>query len=128
MNLAPDEPTDQQHLADLWKNTSVSNGNVEQHRLRCQLPDGMKDSSRTGLAYDSFDSISGGGGGDRAQTQFSHTIQCINDTLYRLEGQTRWTQTIQWVTCLLFIILSMAIIYILKIEINNSSYEYCLKH
>ncbi|XP_063700496.1 motile sperm domain-containing protein 2-like [Culicoides brevitarsis] len=128
MSLGVDEPTDQQHLTELWKNTSTSSTNIEQHRLRCQLPDDAKEMSsafKNGMGHDSYD---GSTGGNRTQTQLNHTLTCITETLHRLEGQTRWTQTMQWVCCLLFIVLSIAIIYILKIEINNSSYEYCLKH
>uniref|UniRef100_A0A336M1P6 CSON010404 protein n=1 Tax=Culicoides sonorensis TaxID=179676 RepID=A0A336M1P6_CULSO len=128
MGLGSDEPTDQQHLTELWKNTSVSSANVEQHRLRCSLPDDAKDIKTSGggggMGFDSFDSSSG----HRSQNQLNHTLTCITETLHRLEGQTRWTQTLQWVSCLLFILLSVIIVYILKIEINNSSSEYCLKH
>ncbi|XP_063702878.1 motile sperm domain-containing protein 2-like [Culicoides brevitarsis] len=123
MSLGADASTDQQHVAELWKNTPSSSASIEQHRLRCQLPDDTKEGVKSGSVFDSFDSSS-----NRTQTQMNHTLTCITETLHRLEGQTRWTQTMQWVSCLLFIVLSVAIIYILKIEINNNSYEYCLKH
>lgn len=49
------------------------------------------------------------------------------DTTRRLETRIKFNQKLQWITVFVFLLLSIAIVYILKIEIHNNSSEYCLK-
>lgn len=49
------------------------------------------------------------------------------DTTRRLESRIKFNQKLQWITVFVFLLLSIAIVYILKIEINNNSSEYCMK-
>lgn len=116
---------DSQHLTDFWKNLS-SNSHIEQHRLRCTLGDTTGEISinnKNGITFESS-----GSGDHRSNVQTSHSLQSIKDSLAELRSQTRSTQRLQWLTMVLFIILSINVIYILKIEIKNSSPEYCLRN
>ncbi|XP_053690288.1 motile sperm domain-containing protein 2-like [Sabethes cyaneus] len=126
-------------LAELWKNTPVNSSSVEQHRLKCALPATLDDGSmRNGMpTYGS-----GVGGGDMygagvggaafsGDKQFSHVQQVVsqlNDTTHRLESQVKFNQTLQWISLVLILLLSIVIVYILKAEIKNATSEYCLKH
>lgn len=49
------------------------------------------------------------------------------DSTARLESQAKFTQTLQWISMLLFLFLAIAIVYILKMEIKHASVDYCLK-
>lgn len=117
---------DSQYLSDLWKNISSTSAAVEQYRLRCMLGDTGDVSIKNGKAYDTFDSS--GSGEYRSNVQTSHSLQTIKDSLAELRAQQRSTQRLQWITMILFIILSITVIYILKIEIKNSNSEYCLRN
>lgn len=121
---------DAQHLAEMWK-TSSSN-NVEQHRLRCTLADGITDGvMKNGKAFESsFESTLGGGGGGGSSLGAAgggQALHAIQDQLQELRSATRTNQVLQWITMLLFVLLSLAIVYIIKFEIKNNSYEYCVR-
>lgn len=55
-------------------------------------------------------------------------VSQLMETTRRLEARIKFNQKLQWITVLVFLLLSIAIVYILKIEINNSvssGSEYC---
>lgn len=52
------------------------------------------------------------------------TQQLVNST-NRLESQMKFQQTLQWFTLVVIVLLSVAIVYILKMEIKNANGEYC---
>ncbi|XP_055529047.1 motile sperm domain-containing protein 2-like [Wyeomyia smithii] len=134
------ETSKTQDLAELWKNTPVSSASVEQHRLRCALPANLDDGTmRNGMPP--FGSGGAGGGdmygagvgsvtysGDKQFSHFQQTVSQLNDATHRLESQVKFNQTLQWISLVLFLLLSVAIVYILKAEIKNTASEYCLKH
>jgi hypothetical protein len=65
----------------------------------------------------------------RQSNQTAHlqtTISQLNDTVHRLEQQVKFNQTLQWISIFLFFLLSIAIVYILKSEIQNSNSQYCI--
>lgn len=145
MELSSDATTTSHDIAELWKNTSSYSSQVEQHRLKCWTPtsthlpgDGAKNgnlfnstiegdrqishfSSTVGhfyfLSYDSFY--------NEFNVKFIGQVTQLVATTNRLESQIKFNQTLQWVTLIVFVLLSVAIVYILKIEIKNSNGEYC---
>lgn len=52
-------------------------------------------------------------------------VSQLMDTTKRLEARVKFNQKLQWFTVLVFLLLSIAIVYILKLEINNNSSEHC---
>lgn len=126
-------------LAELWKNTPVSSASVEQHRLKCALPANLDDSSmRNGMPP--YGNGAGGGdmygagvgsvafGGDKQLSHVQQAVSQLNNTTLRLESEIKFNQTLQWISLVLILLLSIAIVYILKIEIKNTASEYCMKH
>lgn len=57
----------------------------------------------------------------------SFQLSQLVDTTRRLENRIKFNQKLQWITVFVFLLLSIAIVYILKIEIHNNSSEYCSK-
>lgn len=100
---------------------------MEQYRLKCVLS--VSASSDELVKYGSFyNNNSSTNDIDSKQiTHFQSTLSQLADTTHRLESQVKFNQTLQWITigvCLLF---SIAIVYILKIDIKDSSTQYCVK-
>uniref|UniRef100_U5EYC4 Putative phosphatidylinositol transfer protein pdr16 n=1 Tax=Corethrella appendiculata TaxID=1370023 RepID=U5EYC4_9DIPT len=138
MRLGVDASTSSQDLAELWKNTSLGSNLVEQHRLKCALPANYSNDSlsKNGTPYlnassgmiggDLSNPVPNFGGADRNLTQFQTTVTRLNDTIQRLETRIKFNQTLQWITIAIFLLISIAMIYILKLEINNNNSQYCL--
>lgn len=51
----------------------------------------------------------------------------LAETTSRLEAQIKFSQTLQWISMLVFLCLAVGIVYILKTEINSSTADYCVK-
>lgn len=122
----------------LLQNTSPNSATVEQHRLKCSLPANLDDNSlRNGIQMygggaggDTFGAGTGYvvGGADKQLLHFQQVVSQLNDSNHRLEAQFKYNQMIQWITVGLFLVLSIAIVYILKAEIKNSAAQYCMTH
>lgn len=142
MELSSDASTTSHDIAELWKNTSSNSGQVEQHRLKCWTPTSTQlpgDAAKNGSLY------TGSFEGDRQVSHFNSTVSCsvffrsfrlnffsiftkvtqLVTTTNRLESQIKFNQTLQWVTLVVILLLSVAIVYILKMEIKNANGEYC---
>lgn len=138
MAFGSDMSTSSHDLAELWKNTSPNSGSVEQHRLKCSLPANLDDNSLrngmplygSGAGGDTFGAGTGYavGGADKQLLHFQQVVTQLNDSNHRLEAQFKHNQMIQWITVGLFLVLSVAMVYILKAEIKNSASQYCLNH
>lgn len=127
MHINEGDFNDSTNLAEVWKNVSSSAVSVEQHRLRCTLGDTSGDISiKNGKTYETFESS--GSGDYRSNTQTSLNLQIIKDSLLELRSQQRSAQKLQWLTIILFIVLSVSVIYILKVEIKTNSSEYCVRN
>lgn len=126
MQITDGDFNDSQNLTDVWKSVSSTSEKIEQYRLRCALDTSGDVSIKNNKAYDTFDSA--GSGDYRSNIQLSHSLQTIKDSLFELKHQQRSTQRLQWLTIILFIVLSVTVIYILKVEIKNNSSEYCLRN
>lgn len=135
MAFTHDLSTSSQDLADLWKNTPPSSASVEQHRLKCTMPANLDDGSlRNGMplhpgagAGDMLGASAGysGGGGDRSELfHFQQVVAQLNETTQRLETQAKHNQRTQIISIVMFLLLSIAIVYILKAEIKNSVSQY----
>ncbi|XP_058054083.1 motile sperm domain-containing protein 2-like [Anopheles bellator] len=126
-------------LAELWKNTSAKSASVEQHRLKCALPvnydesglEAMFASTGTGHGTEQYggptSSVYGSGGvrGDN-QMHLQQTISHLSEATHRLEGQVRFNQKLQWIILFMFLLLSVAIAYILKVEVKaNAAAAHC---
>ncbi|KAJ6642474.1 Motile sperm domain-containing protein 2 [Pseudolycoriella hygida] len=122
MELSSDTSTTSHDIAELWKNTASFSSQVEQHRLKCWMPTSTQlanDTTKNGSLYTStFES-------DRQGSHFASTVSQLVTTTNRLESQIKFNQTLQWVTLVVVILLSVAVVYILKMEIKNSNGEYC---
>ncbi|XP_053672555.1 motile sperm domain-containing protein 2-like [Anopheles nili] len=129
-----------QELVELWKTISAKSASVEQHRLKCALPvmfdeSGLESvfgaSSNAGSDQYSAMGASYIGSGtiglsvDKQMAMVQQTIAHLNETTHRLETQTKRNHRFQWVTCVLFILLAVAIVYILKVEIQSNASQYC---
>lgn len=138
MAFGSDMSSSTHDLAELWKNTSPNSASVEQHRLKCSLPVNLNDNSlRNGVPLygggaggDAFGAGAGFavGDADKQLMHFQQVVTQLNDSNLRLEAQFKHNQMIQWITVGLFLVLSIAIVYILKAEIKNSAAQYCLNH
>ncbi|XP_058829767.1 motile sperm domain-containing protein 2-like isoform X2 [Topomyia yanbarensis] len=137
MGLSGELSTNTHDLAELWKNTSANSASVEQHRLKCSLPASLDDGSmRNGMppygnaGGDMYGAGAGfsGNGGDKQFLHFQQAVTQLRDSTQRLESQVKFNQTLQWISLALFLVLSVAIVYILKVEIKNSASQFCLKH
>nr|XP_029730585.1 motile sperm domain-containing protein 2-like [Aedes albopictus]XP_029730586.1 motile sperm domain-containing protein 2-like [Aedes albopictus] len=135
MAFTNDLSTSSQDLADLWKNTPASSASVEQHRLKCFMPANLDDGSlRNGLplqagagAGDMLGATAGyaGSGGDRSDFfHFQQAMAQLNETTQRLETQAKHNQRTQIISIVVFLLLSIAIVYILKAEIKSSVGQY----
>lgn len=115
---------DASHLTDLWKSMAASGTNIEQHRLRCNVADGVTDASamKNGKTFDGSSSY-------ETSTNLSSSLNLpgIHDQLQELRSATSFNQKLQWMTMFLVVLLSIAIVYIIKFEIQNNSYEYCVR-
>ncbi|XP_031618036.1 motile sperm domain-containing protein 2-like [Contarinia nasturtii] len=123
----------QQDIADIWKNTQNNSLSVEQHRLKCSLgPNVNLNASNTivgDMSKNSSMFLNNGGviDTDRQWLHVSNSVSQLVETTRRLETRIKFNQKLQWITVFVFLLLSIAIVYILKIEINNNSSEYCMK-
>lgn len=135
MAFTNDLSTSSQDLADLWKNTSPSSATVEQHRLKCSMPAANMEENtlRNGLplhvgtgAGDIFGAGAGysGSGSDNQLLHFQQVMAQLNETTQRLETQAKHNQRTQIISIFVFLLLSIAIVYILKAEIKNSVSQY----
>lgn len=55
-----------------------------------------------------------------------HTIGQLNETVHQLNNQIKTQQSLQWITIFVFVMISIAMVYILKMEIQNSNSQYCI--
>lgn len=55
-----------------------------------------------------------------------HSIGQLNETVHQLNNQIRTQQSLQWITIFVFVMISIAMVYILKMEIQNSNSQYCI--
>uniref|UniRef100_A0A1Q3G2D9 Putative conserved plasma membrane protein n=1 Tax=Culex tarsalis TaxID=7177 RepID=A0A1Q3G2D9_CULTA len=131
MGLGKEMSTNSHDVAELWKNTLPNSGQIEQHRLKCSIPanldldlgfskGGMSMYGSAGPSGDMNYAGAGGFGAMAGDKQFQQTIAQLSDANHRLESQLKFQQTLQWITLALFVVLSVAIVYILKAEIKNS--------
>jgi len=120
MSLPAGTEHDSLHLAEMWKNTSTASTSVEQHRLRCVLAEGVPDAVKNGKPgfESSFEST-----GISANTSSLH----LQEQIQELRSAAKFNQTLQWITMALIVFLSIAVVYIIKFEIKNNSYEYCVR-
>lgn len=129
MAFKQDLSTSSQELTDLWKNVSASSASVEQHRLKCSMPAVLDDGSlRNGLPLHTGTGAGdtlGLGTADRADIfHFQQVMAQLNETTQRLETQAKHNQRTQIISIFVFLLLSIAIVYILKAEIKNSVGQY----
>jgi hypothetical protein len=53
-------------------------------------------------------------------------VNQLNETVRHLNNQVRTQQSLQWITIFVFVMISIAMVYILKMEIQNSNSQYCI--
>lgn len=150
----PNDAQTADEITNLWKNVNASSTDVEQHRLKCAMPTNITtaiinnnengdyypdlvDSNSVMMMVNQMQSSNNGinGMGTNStssrqtasqQVHLQTTVSQLNDTVHRLESQVKFNQTLQWITIFVFLLLSIAIVYILKIEIQNSNSLYCI--
>ncbi|EAA11055.4 motile sperm domain-containing protein 2-like [Anopheles arabiensis] len=142
IGLTDEISTNPQDLTELWKKISAKSSSVEQHRLKCALPANCDESGLESMfggagnviaGPDQYGVMSGSFGGssmmgmgaDKQMSLLQQTISHLNETTHRLEVQVKRNHRFQWITCVLFVLLALAIVYILKIEIKSHASEYC---
>uniref|UniRef100_A0A182LVN4 MSP domain-containing protein n=1 Tax=Anopheles culicifacies TaxID=139723 RepID=A0A182LVN4_9DIPT len=141
IGLTNENSTNPQDLVELWKNISAKDSSVELHRLKCALPVNYDESGlehmfgnaagNMSAAPDQYGVMGGSYAGsnmmtaDKQMILLQQTISHLNDTTHRLEVQAKRNHRFQWITCVLFVLLAIAIVYILKIEIKSNASEYC---
>jgi len=62
----------------------------------------------------------------QSQQHLHATINHLTETVNQLTNQMKFQQTLQWISIFVFIMLAIAIVYILKMEIQNSNSQYCI--
>ncbi|XP_049293664.1 motile sperm domain-containing protein 2-like isoform X1 [Anopheles funestus] len=137
--LPNENSTNPPDLTELWKNISAKDASVELHRLKCNIDEsGLEQmfgnaSGNISSGPDQYgvmgESYAGSSmmnmGADKQMNLLQQTISHLNDTTHRLEVQVKRNHRFQWITCVLFVLLAIAIVYILKIEIKSNASEYC---
>ncbi|XP_065359809.1 motile sperm domain-containing protein 2-like [Calliphora vicina] len=96
--------------ADFWKKLDNNAPNVEQHRLCCIYRDSESGQSAT--------MISNGYSASSGDKKLESSTKLSEETR-RLEKQLRNTQILQLATLIIVIILSAAVIYLLKLQLCN---------
>ncbi|XP_035785491.1 motile sperm domain-containing protein 2-like [Anopheles albimanus] len=136
MGLTSDMSSNPQDLVELWKNTSTRSANLEQHRLKCALPVNFDESGLEpmfagagALAGADMVGANAAGGpnatGAAGNNQIYYSLSMIMSRMDHLALLAKRNQRLQWLTCALFLLLSLAIVYILKVEIKNNASQYC---
>lgn len=114
-----------------FKHSAENNASIEHHRIRCIYP-AMNTESQvfsTGLSgepmakemSDNHRQMSGNIG-----EQFGRSQLALSEQVQRLEGQVRFSQTLHYIAIGLFFIMSLAIVYLLKLEIKENSAQFCM--
>ncbi|KAF2898449.1 hypothetical protein ILUMI_07727 [Ignelater luminosus] len=110
-----------QELAELWKNPT--NKNVSQHRLSCaQSGDLAKNGSviATGATMETE---------QNQISQLSNRLTQLIECQSQLHTSVKRTQTLQWITMFIVIVLSFITIWVLKHSAHdNSSSQFCYKN
>lgn len=60
------------------------------------------------------------------QQHLNATINQLSETVHHLNQQVKSQQSLQWITIFVFVMISVAIVYILKIEIQQQNAQYCI--
>lgn len=50
----------------------------------------------------------------------------LSENMLQMQNQMKSLQSLQWITIFVFVMLAAAIVYILKIEIQNQNSQYCI--
>lgn len=110
-----------------FKSSLETNSTIEMHRIRCIYPatGEHNEVQKSAEAVDSHSAQHRGMAPADWQHAMSNSPVGLSDQVQRLERQIRFSQTLQYVTILLFFVLSLAIVYLLKMEIKQNSAEYC---
>ncbi|XP_075162191.1 motile sperm domain-containing protein 2-like [Haematobia irritans] len=93
-----------QNIVEYWRKVGQQDPNMEQHRFYCTYVDDGS-STQTTMA----NGVGGNSSGDKKE---DHSLAATR----KLEKQLKFTQTLQWVTLIILFILSMAVIYLLKLQ------------
>lgn len=60
------------------------------------------------------------------QQHYQATVSQLRETVNQLNNQVKNQQSLQWITIFVFVMISIAMVYILKMEIQNSNSQYCI--
>ncbi|CRK92777.1 CLUMA_CG006279, isoform A [Clunio marinus] len=141
MVLPEGQPLTNDEVSNMWKEVSANSSEVEQHRLKCAIPTGITTatinnpdmSSETfteaGIINVLSNDISHNGmkqSVSQSQQHLHATINQLNESLNQLNQQIKAQHSLQWMSIFMFIVISIVIVYILKIEIQNSNSQYCI--
>ncbi|XP_055915491.1 motile sperm domain-containing protein 2-like [Eupeodes corollae] len=108
-------------LAGFWKALPSNSPNVQQHRLQCICPQNNQGNNmHNGHAY----SDDMGDGGKNINN--THLLQ-LSESIKRIEHRTNLSFNLHWLSLLVFIIVSIALTYIIKQEIQGQKSDSCSK-
>lgn len=100
-------------IVDFWKKQGNNAANVEQHRLCCVYKDASVGVGSSGTAI-----ISNGYSASSGDKKMESSVKASDETR-KLEKQLRNTQILQIVTLAFLVLLSIAVIYLLKLQLCN---------
>ncbi|KAL7049544.1 hypothetical protein ACKWTF_003748 [Chironomus riparius] len=137
----PDESLTNEEISNIWKEVNASSP-VEQHRLKCAMPvttaiinnlegisDYFLDSTTVSSSNIVHSSVSHNGTkptSSHTQQHLQVTVNQLSENVHNMQQQIKTMQSLQWITIFVFIMLSISIVYILKMEIQNSNSQYCI--
>ncbi|XP_067646242.1 motile sperm domain-containing protein 2-like isoform X2 [Eurosta solidaginis] len=113
------EPS-QQSMSEAWKMKPPTGSDVEQHRLTCSYRGGAASAATTPGTC-----VCGARGPDEGFTTVkgTNTVSDLSSQAKLLEKQLRFTQILQCITLVFVLALSVAVVYLLKTQLNSISDE-----
>ncbi|XP_055840563.1 motile sperm domain-containing protein 2-like isoform X2 [Episyrphus balteatus] len=107
-------------LAGFWKALPPNSPNVQQHRLQCICPQSSQGNNmHNGHAYS--EDV-----GDGKNISGVDLVQ-LSETIKRIDQRTRLSVNLHWLSLMVFIIVSIALTYIIKQEIQGQNSDSCSK-
>lgn len=110
----------QQSMSETWKLKPPNGSDVEQHRLTCNYRGNASGASTPGhCVCGQGGARSGGPDEGIASAKSVNTVSDLSSHAKLLESQLRFTQILQCVTLVFLLALSVAVVYLLKTQLNR---------
>lgn len=110
-----------QAIAEFWKKAPSTSDQIEQHRLKCTLPnsatgDGFKNGRVNTISFDTNDN-------KLINTNLNTTLCQLSEQNCKLESQLKFLQKLQIFTLIFFLLISFLMLYIVKQELTGQLFD-----